>query len=135
MRRSSRSRSEPTPDSGKTTVIGWGKMQDGTFPTTLMVADLDLEPSATCNSGIKSIYARDLKAALSDLSRRMRYSEKGIDAAANAIAADMSDPLTNNMICAGTDQRRTRCLQRRQRRAAVHDRRQRSGPGRRRQLG
>ena len=94
---------EPTPDSGKTTVIGWGKMQDGTFPTALMVADLDLEPSATCNSGIKSIYARDLKAALSDLSRRMRYSEKGVDAAANAIAADMSDPLTNNMICAGTD--------------------------------
>ncbi|UVK40454.1 trypsin-like serine protease [Mesorhizobium sp. AR10] len=93
---------EATPDTGKTTVIGWGKMQDGTFPTTLMVADLDLEPSATCNSGIKAIYARDLKAALSDLSRRMRYSEKGIEAAANAIAADMSDPLTNNMICAGT---------------------------------
>ena len=32
----------------------------------------------------------------------MRYSEKGIDAAANAIAADMTDPLTSNMICAGT---------------------------------
>jgi len=93
---------EPTPDSGKTTVIGWGKMQDGTFPTTLMVADLDLEPNTTCNSGIKDIYARDLKAALGDLSHRMRYSEKGIDAAANAIAADMTDPLTGNMICAGT---------------------------------
>ena len=64
---------------------------------------LDLEPSAACNSGIKSIYAHDLKAALGDLSHRMRYSEKGINAAANAIAADMSDPLTGNMICAGTD--------------------------------
>jgi len=93
---------DATPESGKTTVIGWGKMQDGTFPTTLMVADLDLEPNAVCNSGIKDIYARDLKAALDGLSRRMRYSEKGIDAAANAIAADMSDPLTNNMLCAGT---------------------------------
>ncbi|AZO50932.1 MAG: trypsin-like serine protease [Mesorhizobium sp.] len=93
---------EAAPDSGKTTVIGWGKMQDGTFPTALMVADLDLQPNATCNSGIKDIYARDLKAALGDLSHRMRYSEKGIDAAASAIAADMSDPLTSNMICAGT---------------------------------
>lgn len=93
---------EATPDKGKTTVTGWGKMQDGTFPTTLMVADLDLEPNSACNSGIKAIYAHDLKAALGDLSRRMRYSEKGIEAAANAIAADMTDPLTNNMICAGT---------------------------------
>ncbi|TIW70528.1 MAG: trypsin-like serine protease, partial [Mesorhizobium sp.] len=93
---------EATPDSGKTTVTGWGKMQDGTFPTALMVADLDLQPNATCNSGIKDIYARDLKTALGDLSHRMRYSEKGIDAAASAIAADMSDPLTGNMICAGT---------------------------------
>ncbi|QPC90835.1 serine protease [Mesorhizobium sp. INR15] len=93
---------EATPDTGKTTVTGWGKMQDGTFPTTLMVADLDLQPNKACNSGIKAIYAHDLKAALGDLSHRMRYSEKGIDAAANAIAADMTDPLTNNMICAGT---------------------------------
>ncbi|AZV20068.1 trypsin-like serine protease [Mesorhizobium sp. M7A.F.Ce.TU.012.03.2.1] len=93
---------EATPETGKTTVTGWGKMQDGTFPTTLMVVDLDLQPNQACNSGIKAIYARDLKAALGDLSRRMRYSEKGIDAAANAIAADMTDPLTGNMICAGT---------------------------------
>ncbi|MER9997521.1 trypsin-like serine protease [Mesorhizobium sp. M0051] len=93
---------DATPDTGKTTVTGWGKMQDGTFPTTLMVADLDLEPNTACNSGIKAIYAHDLKAALGDLSHRMRYSEKGIDAAANAIAADMTDPLTGNMICAGT---------------------------------
>ncbi|OBQ59220.1 serine protease [Mesorhizobium erdmanii] len=93
---------ESTPDTGKTTVTGWGKMQDGTFPTTLMVADLELQPNSACNSGIKAIYAHDLKAALGDLSHRMRYSEKGIDAAANAIAADMTDPLTSNMICAGT---------------------------------
>lgn len=91
-----------TPDTGKTTVTGWGMMQDGSFPNALMVADLDLQPNSACNAGIKEIYARDLKAALGDLSRRMRYSSKSIEAAANAIAADMSDPLTDNMICAGT---------------------------------
>lgn len=94
--------STAAPDSGNTTVIGWGMMEDGTFPNDLMVADLDLEPNSACNSGIKQIYANDLKAALGQLAGRMRYSEKGIEAGAQAIASDMSDPLTNNMICAGT---------------------------------
>jgi secreted trypsin-like serine protease len=31
----------------------------------------------------------------------MRFSKKGIDNAIQAIAADMTDPLTANMICAG----------------------------------
>ncbi|MGN6304588.1 MAG: S1 family serine peptidase [Mesorhizobium sp.] len=90
------------PDSGKTTVTGWGMMEDGTFPNDLMVADLDLEPNAACNSGIKQIYASDLRMALGQLAGRMRYSEKGIEAGAVAIASDMRDPLTANMICAGT---------------------------------
>lgn len=90
------------PDSGRTTVTGWGMMEDGSFPDDLMVADLDLEPNAACNSGIKQIYARDLRNALGQLAGRMRYSEKGIEAGAQAIAADMTDPLTANMICAGT---------------------------------
>lgn len=93
---------ERTPDSGTTTVIGWGMMEDGTFPNDLMVADLDLEPNSACNAGIKEIYAKDLKSALGDMAGRMRYSEKGIEAGATAIAADMADPLTDNMICAGT---------------------------------
>jgi secreted trypsin-like serine protease len=90
------------PDSGKTTVTGWGMMQDGTFPNDLMVADLDLEPNSACNKGIKGIYAADLKIALANMAGRMRYSEKGIAAGADAIVADMGDPLTDNMICAGT---------------------------------
>jgi secreted trypsin-like serine protease len=94
--------SAAAPESGKTTVTGWGMMQDGTFPNDLMVADLDLEPNAACNKGIKSIYAADLKVALGNMAGRMRYSEKGIEAGAEAIAADMRDPLTDNMICAGT---------------------------------
>lgn len=91
-----------TSDTGKTTVTGWGMMEDGTFPNDLMVADLDLEPNAACNSGIKQIYASDLRMALGQLAGRMRYSQKGIEAGAVAIASDMSDPLTANMICAGT---------------------------------
>ncbi len=94
--------SERAPDAGKATVTGWGRMQDGTFPLSLMKAELDLQPNAACNQGIKSIYARDLNAALEVMSGRMRYSEKAISGATAAITTDMADPLTDNMVCAGT---------------------------------
>jgi secreted trypsin-like serine protease len=90
------------PDSGKTTVIGWGRMENGGFPNDLMQAELDLQPNAACNTGIKQIYARDLSVALAQLSTRMRYTEAGIGAATDAILKDMRDPLTANMLCAGT---------------------------------
>lgn len=92
----------PTPESGKTTVIGWGRMEDGSFPNDLMQADLDLQPNAACNAGIKDIYARDLGVVLRQLGARMRYAEDGVSEGAAAITKHMRDPLTANMICAGT---------------------------------
>lgn len=91
----------PTEDSGKVTVIGWGMTNDGSFPNDLMEADLELQQTDICNAGIKQIYAKDLGVVLQDLSGRMRYSDKGIANATQAIAADMNNPLTGNMICAG----------------------------------
>ena len=91
-----------TDDTGQVTVTGWGMMDDGTYPNALMQADLDLQPLAACNGGIKEIYAKDLSQVLRDLSGRMRYTDKGITDATTAIAGDMRDPLTSNMICAGT---------------------------------
>lgn len=91
-----------TEDAGNVTVIGWGMMDDGTFPNALMQADISLQPTAACNAGIKEIYAKDLNLALRSLAGRMRYSDKGIEGAAKAIADDMRDPLTANMVCAGT---------------------------------
>lgn len=87
---------------GAAMVTGWGKMADGGFPDTLMQADLELFPNEACNAGIKEIYARDLKLVLSDYGRRMRVTEDGIDQATRLIAQTMRDPLTSNMICAGT---------------------------------
>lgn len=91
----------PTEDKGKVTVIGWGMTNDGSFPNDLMEADLELQETAACNAGIKQIYAKDLGVVLQDLSGRMRYSDKGIANGTEAIIADMRDPLTGNMICAG----------------------------------
>lgn len=88
-------------DTGAATVIGWGLMENGSFPVNLMEADLELVPNASCNAGIKDIYAKDLNLILTDFSVRMRYSAEGVAAATQAIAATMRDPLTDNMICAG----------------------------------
>jgi len=92
-----------TPETGNSTVIGWGMMEDGTFPSDLMEADLDLAPNKACNEGIKGIYARDLDYALRQLSTRMRYNDAAVAEATAAITKYMNDPLTDNMICAGTE--------------------------------
>lgn len=92
----------PTQDAGKAMVIGWGMMENGTFPNDLMEAEIDVVENAACNAGIKEIYARDLGEILRGWAMRMRYSDDAVDTATKTIAATMSDPLTQNMICAGT---------------------------------
>jgi len=88
-------------EDGEATVIGWGMMEDGTFPSDLMEATLKMFPLSACNAGIKEIYARDLGNLLRSLAPRMRYPETVIDGATKSIASAMNDPLTGNMICAG----------------------------------
>lgn len=88
-------------DDGDATVIGWGMMDDGTFPNDLMEASLKMFPISACNAGIKEIYARDLATTLKSLAPRMRYPDSAIETATKAIASVMGDPLTGNMICAG----------------------------------
>jgi secreted trypsin-like serine protease len=92
----------PGEDSGKVRVTGWGRMDDGTFPVTLMEAEIELQPNAACNDGLRTIYARDLELILRNFAPRMMYSETGISAATKSIVDTMSDRLTANMICAGT---------------------------------
>ena len=88
-------------DAGTATVIGWGRMENGYFPVSLMEADIELTSNDTCNAGIKGIYERDLDKILQYYSWRMRYTADGVNAATTAIAATMNNPLTENMICAG----------------------------------
>ena len=134
-RRRSRSTETPDADAGDATVIGWGMMQDGTFPSDLMEAELKLFPITACNAGIKDIYAKDLGNVLRSYAPRMRYPDTVIDTATKAIVATMGDPLTGNMICAGeTSGERDACNGDSGGPLFVKRRRRRH-PGRRRQLG
>ncbi len=90
-------------DNGTATVTGWGRMEDGNFPINLMQTDVELKPNESCNSGMKEIYKADLAGLLWDFSPRLRISERDIEAATASIGATMGDPLTANMLCAGTE--------------------------------
>ena len=90
-------------ESGVATVIGWGRMEDGNFPVNLMQTDVELKPNDSCNAGMKEIYKSDLEKLLWDFSPRLRLSGEDVAAATASIAATMGDPLTANMLCAGTE--------------------------------
>lgn len=90
-------------DDGTATVIGWGRMEDGNFPANLMQTEIELKPNDSCNSGMKEIYRKDLANLLREFSPRLRISGDDIETATAAIAQNMGDPLTENMLCAGTE--------------------------------
>jgi secreted trypsin-like serine protease len=91
----------PTEESGVARVTGWGMMDNGTFPADLMQVDVNVETNQACNSGLKSIYAKDLGAILRNWAPRLRIPETAIDTATQTISTTMTDPLTDNMLCAG----------------------------------
>ncbi len=90
-------------EEGTATVTGWGKLEDGNFPMNLMQTEIELKPNGACNAGMKEIYKLDLANLLYEFSPRLRISGEDIEAATAAIGESMGDPLTANMLCAGTE--------------------------------
>lgn len=88
-------------DDGQVTVTGWGRMENGGFPRNLLKAQMRLFPNATCNNGLKEIYADDMKYVLSRYVGRFRMTEDALDQLGPVLTPAMRDPLTANMVCAG----------------------------------
>lgn len=88
-------------DNSKATLIGWGMVEDGSFPNSLMQTEIDVVPNDACNAGIKQVYSGDLKAYLADYGRYMKVNDDAVARAADMIVSVMGDPLTANMMCAG----------------------------------
>ncbi|MBK8457857.1 MAG: serine protease [Phyllobacteriaceae bacterium] len=88
-------------EGAKATLIGWGMMEDGSFPDSLMQTEIDVQSNAACNTGIKAVYAKDLRGYLNEYGRFMKVGEDTVVKAADLITSVMSDPLTDNMMCAG----------------------------------
>jgi secreted trypsin-like serine protease len=92
---------DATAESGDATVIGWGLMESGTYPRTLMETYIKMLPTSVCNKGINDMKAKDIAGVLRDLGQLMNYSDSLAEAAAQTIIAGIDDALTGNMICAG----------------------------------
>lgn len=83
------------------TVIGWGMNEAGEYPKHLLKTDLDLVANAECNTGIKAIYAKDLRAAVKDIGTRYFLKDKDVERLGDEMAAVIPDPLSDTMLCAG----------------------------------
>lgn len=88
-------------EGAKATLIGWGMMEDGSFPDALMQTEIDVVANNACNTGIKAVYAKDLRSYLGEFGKFMKVNEETVARAADMIAGVMGDPLTDNMMCAG----------------------------------
>jgi secreted trypsin-like serine protease len=88
----------------KAVVIGWGLTESGEYPRHLLESDIDVVPNAECNTGIKVIYSKALKQAVTDLGTQYGIQPTASERVADELAGAIGDPLTETMICAGVKQ-------------------------------
>jgi secreted trypsin-like serine protease len=91
-------------DVTKATVIGWGLTETGEYPRHLLESDIEVVPNAECNTGIKTIYSKSLKQAVTDLGTQYGIDPTQSERVADELAGAIGNPLTDNMICAGLKQ-------------------------------
>lgn len=83
------------------TVIGWGMLEDETYPVDLMEATVQIQEVAACNDGIKGYRRADIRSALDQIGTAFGVLESDIAEIADILAARIKDPLADGMLCAG----------------------------------
>jgi len=89
-------------ESGNATLVGWGLMEDGTAPVDLMEAEMGVFPRQACNEGIRGYYKDGLNLILRSQAPSMHLDEAAVRYATEVLEAGIGDPLSERMICAGT---------------------------------
>ncbi|HZY67066.1 MAG TPA: serine protease, partial [Devosia sp.] len=82
-------------------VIGWGLTETGEYPRHLLESDIEVVPNAECNTGIKVIYSRALKQAVTDIGAQYGIAPTQSERVGEELSQAIADPLTENMLCAG----------------------------------
>lgn len=86
----------------RATVIGWGLREDGTAPVELYKGEIGLYPNDTCNSGIRPYFVDSLRSTLLYFAPMYKLSEQAVLDMLPLFMDAMGDPLTAQMVCAGT---------------------------------
>lgn len=89
-------------EEGKAVVVGWGLKEDGTAPVDLRKGEIGLYPNNTCNDGIRGYYADGLEQTIRDQGQFIKLSDAAIAEAMPLLKKGLGDPLTTQMVCAGT---------------------------------
>ena len=98
------------PPNGPATVIGWGMLEDGKFPISLMETNIDIFPNETCNAGMAEQTRRDMGGFLLGMGESNRIPIDKLEQAFAILAQNIGDALTDGMVCAGTQSgQRTMC--------------------------
>lgn len=87
---------------GSAVVIGWGMTEDGTFPYELLETDVDLVANEVCNDGMRQLFEQEMASIILDLGTTSRVPEPAMEEAYRILVSNAGDPVSENMICAGT---------------------------------
>jgi secreted trypsin-like serine protease len=83
------------------TVIGWGVTEEGEYPKELREANVDIQTSDACNSGIIKARLDNYQAYLDEIKQGVQVSDAAMDQVRDIIAKNTGFVVTDNMICAG----------------------------------
>lgn len=84
-------------------VTGWGMMEDGTFPFSLMETNVNIVENNACNRVFIGIHARRMQAVLSELGIVMRIPLDSLKSAYETMVTDAQGPIVDTMLCAGVE--------------------------------
>ncbi len=87
---------------GGAVVIGWGMTRRASVAESLLETNIDIQQNATCNKGMTNAARRDLGSVLQRIGWASKIPQNKLEDAYKYLTEAMGDPLTNNMICAGT---------------------------------
>ncbi len=86
---------------GPAVSIGWGLMEGGEIPGTLMETDIDIVSNETCNAGFAEQTKRDLGGYLMSIGAENGIPQNKLEEAYSILVPGIGNALTDNMICAG----------------------------------
>jgi len=87
---------------GGAVVIGWGQTRQAFVVESLLETNINIQANATCNKGMTNASQRDLGAVLQQIGWASKIPQNKLEEAYKFLTGSMGDPLTENMICAGT---------------------------------
>ncbi|MFO1185495.1 MAG: serine protease [Bauldia sp.] len=90
------------PPGTQATVVGWGRMEDGEFPTDLREVGIRIRDRGECNQAVFEKRQDRASDAFQDVLDTLQVSEEVGDKIWKMLTEASKPPLTGNMICSGS---------------------------------